>query len=1006
MRKTLAIVIQLIIALSFQIAAQNIEDNQEVVGLQDISFEGLSPQHLKFNVLRDRGAELEDFDVYTGLTTLNDNNYCTRDVFANLLRSVKSMSASTSWNAESILLEQDNLGSTSKAVISVLFYQYLYIKENALRDNLIKFENGVVSDNEINGVWQDPYDTGYVLAFAPQDTVFENSVTFSFPKWILNYGASKYEFDPGDGAGYRTVKSGSTLSVNYTNDGVHELKLRAVASSGTHVAHAKIRTYTPNSSGLGRSNSYSSIFTSEYVSTNYNGSVVEGILSRSKSGHGKQPFIYVEGFDIDLFGNKSLEENPGGYGIQGPMTLIDGGIDPLLVTNYDFYYLDFKDGTCSNKAKAALLEKVITQINDSKTKEITNIIFGSSMGGLTARYCLANMERRGEKHQTSILLCQDTPNQGANVPLGALYAIHELIKIYNRYAGNNSEINDGIGYLQRIIHSTAAKEILYNYVTPQGTLNNTVHDSFMAELQELGYPKGDNGTLRCLAISNGNDFISLADHPLLSFDAKFSITAFSNVFYPILSPIFGTAVGIIFKNLKAALSSLLIGGSKLTLTTSLYASGATHPLFDFRLTYVKKLLWLVNVKTTLYHTSKPQLSNSIHYDLSRGSYYSLKNFIASFDTYEVSGPRGFFGTFIKYGGNLTVVDKILFIPTVSALDLGEGKASLTNSDYQQVITMDSRPSKPKHSPFHAYYIPKQSEAHIHLSAEARKWIEGQLNTFVDGNPVAKNGDKYMLNNNVNNLAVTWSTSDESVATINQNGILTAKKHGYIDVLATLSNGQVYRKNIMVGLPSYTIRVNPQSNYHVLSPVISSTEPSDYKRFSDFVDFEVAIKSVNNNLTWEECLQKSYTVFIDDSNSNKTQTVYFRPTYKSNDFKYTGEPIYTTVCTLSPYVLEPNYIKYKDGVFLNTVTVKKNPNYTGSFPEVYKIYHIRNAGSSSITGLRGTTSIVLSASHIFPTSMRESMSNSGVTSISQSFELLGQTGNTIQTFNVSAIKSNL
>lgn len=998
MKQYVTIIAIMISNLLMSINSQNIENNTSIVGIDGVSFSGLSPQHLKFNVLRDRGAELEDFDIYSGLVPLNQQNYCTRDIFANLLRSVKSMSASTSWTAESILLEQDNLGGTSKASIAVLFYQYLYIKENALRDKLIKFENGVVSDNEINGVWQDPYATGYVLAFAPQDTVFENSVTFSFPKWIQNYGASKYEFDPGDGGGYRTVKSGSTLSVNYSNDGVHELKFRATASSGTHIAHSKIRTYTPNSSGLSRSgNSYSDIFTYENVSVQYEGSLIEGCLSRSKSGVGKQPFIYVEGFDIDILGNIGQLNNQHGYGIQGPMSLIKSEIDPQIITNFDFYYLDFKDGTCSNKAKAALLKKVITKINDSKTTNISNIIFGSSMGGLTARYCLTNMEKEGLSHQTSIMVCQDTPNLGANVPLGVLYTIQELIRIYNRNAGNNKNINDGLGYLQRIIHSEGAKELLYNYVNPSGVLDNSVHEAFLAEITELGYPKGDDGTMRCIAICNGNDYISSVSRPLLSVSGEASTTVLSDVLLPHLSSLFGFSIGLIFNNLKAAISSFMIGSTKLKASASIYPLGASQPLCDIRLTYIKKMLWLVDIPSTLYSFTKKQPNGVIPYDIVRGSYFDVKDYVEQFNTVQLDKE---FLHLIKLNANVEIVDQVLFIPTASALDIGAGKQNLTHADYNNVITMGTRPLAPKHTPYHDFYIPSYSEKHIQFNPQSRKWLEEQLGTFVVGNPIGQSGNVYSLANNKHNQPIIWSTSDESIAKISQDGVLTAFKHGYIDVIATFPNGQSYPKHIMVGFPGYYLESVPQSNGYIISP--RTNDGSNYNHFIKYITFQYSVVgSGSEPATWENSANGSH--FIPSSERGEKKKVFVRACYINNDELITGNPVYIEICTATPYIIEPNYIKYFQGTFQNTITVKKNPYYTDEFLDDYKIYNVRNAGSATISRLNGVTSIVLSAEHIFPTSMRNNMANAGVTSITQSFELIGNRGNTIQTFNVSAIK---
>ncbi len=46
------------------------------------------------------------------------------------------------------------------------------------------------------------------------------------------------------------------------------------------------------------------------------------------------------------------------------------------------------------------------------------------MGGVIARYALRKMEDAGMEHQVSLYISHDSPHLGANVPLGALYALY------------------------------------------------------------------------------------------------------------------------------------------------------------------------------------------------------------------------------------------------------------------------------------------------------------------------------------------------------------------------------------------------------------------------------------------------------------------------------------------------------------------------------------------------------------------------------------------------------
>lgn len=993
------LLLSLIVCLcgSYLYADNFIEDNQSIVGIPELSFENLSQQYLQYNCLRDRGAEFIDFDLFNG-SSLNDSNYCDRYIFADAARSIRSMLGSTpSWNAEEMLASQDEFGDEHNAVIGIVHFRYLFIKENALRDNLIRYENGKVYDNYIDGVHQDPYDMGYLLTFAPQDSIFDNSVTFSFPSstYQSNYGGRFY-FDAGDGSGYRQFSIGDKISINYST-GEHELKLKVDVGNFTLEAHSKIKTSNFNSRTQSRG-SYHDFFTAKFVSTTYNNTTVSGKLSRYISGHGKQPFIYVEGFDIPFQGNKSKELNEGGYGTQGPMTVFSSSIERSVYSSYDFYYLDFEDGTISNKAKAELLKVVIQSINSDKTTQFQNILFGSSMGGLTARYCLCKMEEEGIKHQTSVLVCQDTPNLGANIPLGVLYTSRELMRLYNRNSEllGTKKITDGVGKVKQILDSEAAKELLYNYVTPEGIIDNSIHDAFYNELNKIGYPHGDDGLLRCIAICNGNDQITLPNESLLHFDISAKPKTFTDFILNLYSPFLGIGVGALTNDLFTSLLSIVPGSNKLTFSCDIYPTGSSKNICDMRLTYQKKVLWLAKVKSTLYKYSKPTPTSSINFDIAKGSYYDLQldpNLQLSFGAF--ISPT--LSKFIKIGENFTYANRFLFIPTASALDIGGGSYALSQADYTATYSMGNRPLKPKHTPFHAYYISSSSEKHIHFSENMNIWLKSQLSTFVDGNPIGTTGSKYILNNNVNNSPITWSTSDESIATIDQNGVLTTKKHGFVEIKATIG-GVDYPKWIMVELPQYTISARHVSSGYELTP----SPTSDYTYYQEYLDMIKFQISVNSPINWTEMTGKRYTVNLTAEGPQKT--FYIRPYYESNDEIVYGPSSYIKINTALPYTIEPNYFAHRSGV-ISTITVKQNPYYEGNLPAEFKICNVDCKGSntSNLLNLNSVTSVTIEAKNVFPSGMIDWFLKGKNYSISESFSIRGKSGNIIQTFNVPLIK---
>lgn len=200
--------------VSFPIWAQSVEDNPKVRNWLDNMFQRLNKSKVPHGLLRDYAFELADLDVYNG-KELNDSNYVNKVGYENLLRTIRSASVGTKpFIAEEVLAAQYSLGG--KGVIGVVLYQYSYIREDALTKKLIKYENEQVSDNVINGVWQNPYVTGYTLGFSAQDsTLYGSTIVYSFPATILksNIAISSVEFDADGGRGYKVITKGGSLFV-------------------------------------------------------------------------------------------------------------------------------------------------------------------------------------------------------------------------------------------------------------------------------------------------------------------------------------------------------------------------------------------------------------------------------------------------------------------------------------------------------------------------------------------------------------------------------------------------------------------------------------------------------------------------------------------------------------------------------------------------------------------------------------------------------------------------
>lgn len=84
-----------------------------------------------------------------------------------------------------------------------------------------------------------------------------------------------------------------------------------------------------------------------------------------------------------------------------------------------------------------------------------------------------------------------------------------------------TKASEPVRLIQRYLYSDAPKQMFVNYVNEQGLLDNSVHDSWQRELNEIGFPLGDPGKpITNLAIVNGGIPEQQAQGPYFRFEGK------------------------------------------------------------------------------------------------------------------------------------------------------------------------------------------------------------------------------------------------------------------------------------------------------------------------------------------------------------------------------------------------------------------------------------------------------------------------------------------------------
>lgn len=213
------------------------------------------------------------------------------------------------------------------------------------------------------------------------------------------------------------------------------------------------------------------------------------IYTSDPSGTIRNPIIMPEAFDA---------ENERGWEELYERMNAQNMISCLHSLGYDIIVLDYEEGGNYIEHNAYLLTKVISYVNSEKVTAQKNIVVGPSMGGLVARYALTYMENKNINHDTRLFISFDSPQDGANVPLGLQY----VSRYWDGRIGGEEATK-----AYSIIKSFAAREMLYYHIVKTletGIIQpDPLRTSFLQNLHDLGdWPM----KLRKVAISNGSGY--------------------------------------------------------------------------------------------------------------------------------------------------------------------------------------------------------------------------------------------------------------------------------------------------------------------------------------------------------------------------------------------------------------------------------------------------------------------------------------------------------------------
>lgn len=289
------------------------------------------------------------------------------------------------------------------------------------------------------------------------------------------------DVDFGDGRGYVRVSPGSEPTIRYDQPGEKILRTRLAYADGT-VRHAStrfevraLRTPSPNDTlHLTATIPYQGLFGQGDAYVYW------------AAGHTTltEPAVVLEGFDYD--NTMNWDEL---YALLNRENLLE----ELRAQGFDVVVLNFRDAVDSIQRNAMVAVELLQQVQATIEPDRTIALAGASMGGLIGRYALAYMETNGLPHRVRTFLSFDSPQNGANIPLGIQYWLWFF----------QDESPDAAALLAALDTPGARQMLAYHHTDPPGGTGQAdpLRAQLLADFAAVGaYPEQP----RTVAIANGS----------------------------------------------------------------------------------------------------------------------------------------------------------------------------------------------------------------------------------------------------------------------------------------------------------------------------------------------------------------------------------------------------------------------------------------------------------------------------------------------------------------------
>lgn len=827
-------------------------DTTTIEGLYQYIFSNLDKSQISTHYLEEYGAPVLSMGKYNGILT--DSNKVDINIWRALYWQIASAYVGTGTNSFPSIKTvnttiKPTMNEANGIAIPLLLAKYNSVISTAFSSNLLQVTNKQVRD--VPNRVQSPYKQNALFAAAPTRAYTNNGTTsflFSSDLIYSNNSAkiTSIFIDCGDGTGYRSVTLDEPLAVSYADTGTKKLKIKVILSnkesrecySNFYVAKAAMSLKTSHITARYDGNYYN--FSQSFSNPNYydGGSATVRCSVKGSERTITKPLIVVEGYDLSSvapniqaydynytdFVNAITNEPYPGFDFNGHLDDIAG---------YDLIFVNFNNGTDDIKRNAALLKDVIKWVNTEKAANSSteqNVIMGMSMGGLIARYALADMTKSGLTTSTRLLITHDSPHRGANVPLSLQYLV-QMAGSARLFGYGIRDIFPQYDEAINLLNRPASQQLLlYRSTGPTTFANNTFLDGEYRNMITFG-STGPQPTYSFIATSQGSE----CAHPLFpAYQQLVNVDADAYAFlFPLLSYRFRTQV-------KAyALPN--------TGSSSLIASLLLKSKF--------KLFGLITISKQIYNNSAYAPGSQLPVDGVPGGKYDLID--ATIPRVNIFAPiPGFLGILgYVYAYTSVALKQITFVPTASALDISPFN---TNTFSQKFVAGNnsSYPSTGK------TYIAQETISggvsnnnHLRFTARNTEWMFDQMenisNTLNCSSECSPNFSISQTNPLCTSAVfsipgisasstVSWSSSPSGIVSITPNGqqaTINKVSNGDVTITAIVNSCNSYSKSVHVGAPTVNIQysINGQCNNGYQTWSLNATSTSTINSWQWTVD---------------------------------------------------------------------------------------------------------------------------------------------------------------------------